>query len=313
MLPVDRAARSPLDDARRKPGLEAHDDHSIISRTPREHDSRAPGPDPRGGPHIVSGLSAHLVLFAAGTVAGTMNVLAGGGSFLTIPLLIFFGLPPTVANGTNRVAILVQNAGAVWSFDRHGVMDSGWIRRAALPALAGVGLGSWAAIRIGEASFQRVLATLMVVFALVILLDPLRTRLSRRGDIAGERAATGEVRALLSGVAFPIAFFGVVIYGGFIEAGVGFLIVALAMLAGLDLVRGNALKVLVVLVYTPVSLVLFASAGKVDWGMGAALAAGNLVGGLLGTHLTVLKGHAWVKRVLVAMILVFAVKLWVAP
>jgi len=98
-----------------------------------------------------------------------------------------------------------------------------------------------------------------------------------------------------------------------VQAGVGFFILALAMLAGFDLVKGNALKVLVVLVFTPLVLVIFAWAGKVDWGMGAVLAAGNLLGGLLGTHLTVLKGHAWVKRVVVVMILVFAVKLWVAP
>ena len=77
--------------------------------------------------------------------------------------------------------------------------------------------------------------------------------------------------------------------------------------------KGNALKVLVVLVFTPLALIIFASAGKVDWGMGAALAAGNLVGGLIGTHLTVLKGHAWVKKVVVVMILAFAAKLWLAP
>jgi len=261
----------------------------------------------------VSDPVAYLLLFAAGSVAGTINVLAGGGSFLTLPLLIFLGLPPTVANGTNRIAILVQNVGAVWSFNRHGVMDWSWIRRAALPALAGAGLGTWAAIRIGDASFQRVLATLMIVFAVVMLLDPLRNRIRRGAADAVGRAAETETPARLSGVAFSATFFGVGVYGGFVQAGVGFFILALAMLAGFDLVRGNALKVLVVLVFTPLALVLFAMAGKVDWGMGIALAGGNLLGGLIGTHLTVLKGHAWVKRVVVVMIVVFALKLWIAP
>ena len=256
---------------------------------------------------------AYLLLFAAGSVAGTINVLAGGGSFLTLPLLIFLGLPPTVANGTNRIAILVQNVGAVWSFNRHGVMDWSWIRRAALPALAGAGLGTWAAIRIGDASFQRVLATLMIVFAVVMLLDPLRNRIRRRAADAVAKEAETETPARLSGVAFSATFFGVGVYGGFVQAGVGFFILALAMLAGFDLVRGNALKVLVVLVFTPLALVLFAMAGKVDWGMGIALAGGNLLGGLIGTHLTVLKGHTWVKRVVVVMIVVFALKLWIAP
>jgi len=261
----------------------------------------------------VSGPLAYLLLFAAGVVAGTINVLAGGGSFLTLPLLIFLGLPATVANGTNRIAILAQNAGAVWSFNRHGVLEWSWVRRAALPALAGAGFGTWAAIRIGDASFQRILALLMAAFAVVILLDPLRGRLTRSPETGRGSGEDEAARPHLSGVAFCIAFFGAGVYGGFVQAGMGFFILALAMLAGLDLVKGNALKVLVVLVYTPLALVLFAAAGKVDWGMGVALAGGNLLGGLLGTHLTVLKGHAWVKRVVVVMILVFALKLWLVP
>lgn len=261
----------------------------------------------------MTGLAAYAVLFVAGLVAGTINVLAGGGSFLTLPLLIFLGLPPTVANGTNRIAILVQNVGAVWSFNRHGVMDWIWIRTAALPALAGAGLGTWAAIRIGDASFQRVLATLMVAFAIVMLLDPLRNRTGRKEAPPKNEAAGVVVRPQLRGLSFSAAFFGVGLYGGFVQAGVGFLILGVAMLAGFDLVKGNALKVLVVLVFTPLALLLFALAGKVDWGMGVALAGGNLLGGLTGTHLTVLKGHAWVKRVVVVMIVVFALKLWIAP
>ena len=261
----------------------------------------------------MSGPVAYLLLFTAGIAAGTINVLAGGGSFITLPLLIFLGLPATVANGTNRIAILAQNLGAVWSFNRHGVMDWSWVRRAALPALAGAGFGTWAAVRIEDASFQRILATLMVIFAVVILLDPLRSRISRGAESAVSPAPDSAVRPRLSGAAFSVAFFGVGLYGGFVQAGVGFLILSLAMLAGLDLVKGNALKVLVVLIFTPLALALFAAAGKVDWGMGVTLAGGNLIGGLIGARLTVLKGHAWVRRIVVVMVLVFALKLWLAP
>jgi len=261
----------------------------------------------------VSDPVAYLLLFVAGGAAGTINVLAGGGSFLTIPLLIFLGLPATVANGTNRIAILAQSVGAVWSFNRHGVMDWSWVRRAALPALVGAGLGTWAAVRIGDDSFQRILATLMIFFAVVILLDPLRNRIRSGAESTVGSATDATVRPRLSGVAFYAAFFGVGLYGGFVQAGLGFLILSLAMLAGLDLVKGNALKVLVVLIFTPLTLALFAAAGKVDWGMGVALAGGNLTGGLIGARLTVLKGHAWVRRVVVVMIVVFALKLWIAP
>jgi uncharacterized membrane protein YfcA len=252
------------------------------------------------------------LLFGVGTVAGTINVLAAGGSFLTLPLLIFLGLPPTVANGTNRVAILVQNVGAVWGFQRHGVMDWNWVKRAAIPAVAGAGFGTWAAVQVGDVSFQRILATLMIAFAVLILLDPLRRRLQRYLPERPAGSGNGPVLRPES-IGFPIVFFFVGVYGGFVQAGVGFLLLTLALLSGLDLVKGNALKVLVVLAFTPVALWIFASAGKVDWALGTALAAGNLLGGLLGTHLTVLKGHAWVRRVVVVMILLFALRLWFVP
>ena len=98
------------------------------------------------------------LLFAAGAVAGVINVVAGGGSFLTLPLLMFMGLPAGVANGTNRVGILVQNVGAVWSFQRHGVLDWRSLLWAALPATFGAAVGVWIALVISDQSFKRVVA-----------------------------------------------------------------------------------------------------------------------------------------------------------
>ena len=257
--------------------------------------------------------AAHLLLFGAGAVAGTLNVVAGGGSFLTLPVMIFLGLPPTVANGTNRVAILVQNVGAVWGFQRYGVMDRSWVRTAALPALAGALIGAWVGIEIGDVLFRRILAALMVVLSLWALWNPLRRRAA--GDGGALAAGDGGALAIdgrLARVGLGLGFFAAGVYGGFVQAGVGFLLLAVSTAGGLDLVRGNALKVLVVLCYTPVALALFGLAGKVDWTAGGTLAAGNLVGGLLGVRLTVLKGHAWVRRVVTAAIIAFAIKLWVS-
>jgi len=246
--------------------------------------------------------TGYLLLFGVGLVAGTLNVLAGGGSFLTLPVMIFLGLPATVANGTNRVAILIQNTGAVWSFRRKGVYSRRWLTWAALPALAGAGLGTWLAVTIGDRSFERVLAALMVVVTIWTVWDPVgrRETTSDLGDGFSPRGRLG----LMAG------FFAAGIYGGFVQAGIGFLILTLTTLGGLDLVRGNSLKVLLILVFTPLSLAVFAATGNVDWGVGAALAGGNLLGGLFGVRLTVLKGHGWVKRVVLLMVIVFAVKLW---
>jgi uncharacterized membrane protein YfcA len=240
-----------------------------------------------------------LALSAAAFVASILNVIAGGGSFLTLPLLIFFGLPAVEANGTNRLGVLAQNVGGVWAFHRHGVLDWRRALRASLPALGGAAFGTWLALHVGDQEFRRILATLMVVITLWTLLD-------RKGEAA---AALARLRHqdLLLGAGFALAG----VYAGFVQAGVGFFILALTTVAGLDLVRGNAVKLLVILATTCLSLGLFAWAGKVDWVAGAALAVGSLTGSLVGVRLTVLKGHAWVRGVVTAAIVVFAVKLWI--
>ena len=242
-------------------------------------------------------LGNYLILLVAGFIAGTLNVVAGGGSFLTLPVLIFMGLPATVANGTNRVAVLTQNVGAVWSFHQHGVMD--WrtsLRSAALPAMIGAWLGAELALRIGDEAFKDTLAFLMVAVTLWTLWDPLKGKLGSSGQRPWWVIA--------------LAFFVVGVYSGFVQAGVGFLILAATTLSGLDLVKGNAVKVLVILATMVVSLWIFASEGKVDWLLGFVLGAGNLAGGLVGVRLTVLKGHGWIKKVVTATVILFALRLW---
>jgi uncharacterized membrane protein YfcA len=251
-------------------------------------------------PHaeLVTPIVELVALAGAGFVASVLNVIAGGGSFLTIPLLIFFGLPATEANATNRLGVLTQNVGGVWGFARHGVLDWHWALRASLPALVGAAVGTGLALQIGDREFRRVLAALMVVVTLWTLLD-------RGGRLAG---ALGDARH--KGVVLAVFFALAGVYAGFVQAGVGFFILALTTVGGLDLVRGNAVKVLVILATTCLSLALFAWEGKVEWVPGAALAVGSLAGSLVGVRLTVLKGHAWVQGVVTVAIVVFAVKLW---
>lgn len=259
-------------------------------------------------PDLLPQLLPHLALFGAGLVAGALNVIAGGGSFLTLPVLIFFGLPPTEANGTNRVGIFIQNVGAVWGFHRYRLLDWRWALAAAGPATVGAGLGTWAALGVSDEAFRRILAFLMVAVTLWTLFssDP-----GRRGADGGERAAGPAPRPSRRRLALlALGFFAVGLYGGFVQAGVGFFILAVTTASGLDLVRGNAVKVLTVLIFTTLSLAIFAWQGKVHWIPGLVLAAGNLLGGLVGVRLTVLKGHRWVKGVVTAAVIAFAVKLW---
>lgn len=237
-------------------------------------------------------------LALVGVVAGFLNVLAGGGSLLTLPLLIFFGLPAATANGTNRVAIFCQNIFAITGFKKQGVFP---IRLALLcipPALIGSYLGANLAITVDEMLFKRLLALVMVGVLIFMAFDPMK-----RFRI--EEVPMTPVRFCI----LIVSFFAVGVYGGFVQAGVGFLIITALLVHGLDLVRINAVKVLVIFAFTVVALAVFVFHGQVDYVLGLSLAAGNSLGGWIGTHYAVKKGHEWIKRFVIVTVLIFAVRL----
>jgi uncharacterized membrane protein YfcA len=241
-----------------------------------------------------------LVLLAgAGLVAGALNVVAGGGSFLTLPVLLFLGLPAAVANGTNRVGVLAQNVSGVWGYHRHGALDWGFALWAGVPAVIGAGLGAWLALQVPDFAFTRILSFAMLAMTLWSVWK------SRGGPAARPTGGAGPGQALTL-----IGFFFIGVYGGFIQAGVGFVILALTSATGLDLIRGNAVKVLAVLLMTVLSLLIFAGSGTVDWPRGLALGVGNFAGGLVGVRMAVLRGQRWLERVVAATVILFALLLW---
>lgn len=238
------------------------------------------------------------VLALIGVLAGILNVLAGGGSLLTLPLLIFLGLPATTANGTNRIAILVQNLFAVSGFQKHRVLPWRLAWLCAAPAVAGSFLGARLAVQIDESLFRRLLAGIMLAVLAFTLWDPMR---NRRFNV--EHLSGGRIVILLT------SFFGIGVYGGFIQAGVGFLIITALLFHGLDLVQTNAVKVLVVFCFTLIALAVFIRHGQVNYPLGITLAAGNAAGGWLAAGLAVKKGHAWIKRIVSLAVVLFALKL----
>jgi uncharacterized membrane protein YfcA len=241
--------------------------------------------------------AAGLGLVAVGFVASALNVVAGGGSFLTLPALIFLGLPAGEANATNRVGVVAQNVGAAWGFHRHRVLDWRWALAVTVPGLLGTALGAALALRVADKDLQRFLALTMVAMTLWTLFAP-RTRPPAPAS-APSRTWLVHGFSLLVGV-----------YAGFVQAGAGLLFLALTTLAGLDLVRGNAAKALSMFFQTLLSLAIFAASGTVRWPEGVALALGSLAGSLLGVHLTVLKGQRWLERVVAVTVITLAVRLW---
>lgn len=242
------------------------------------------------------------VLAAVGFVSGFLNILAGGGSLLTLPLLIFLGLPATVANATNRVGILCQNIFAIGSFRRHGVLPMKLALLCTAPALFGSYLGALWAVAIDERLFQRLLAAIMIGVLIIIMLDPAKR-------LQGKEQHFTPVRLAI----LLVSFFFIGIYGGFVQAGVGFLIIPALLVHGFDLVRTNAVKIFVILAFTVPALAVFVWHDQVDWLLGLVLAAGNASGGWVASHVAVKKGHDWIKRVVSATVLILALKLLVSP
>ncbi len=239
-----------------------------------------------------------LALLLVGFVSGFLNILAGGGSLLTLPLLIFLGLPATIANATNRVGVLCQNVFAVVSFRRQRVLPLRLALFCSAPAIVGSYIGARWAVDIDERLFQRLLAVIMVGILIYTLVDPMKNRQ------VGELKITWLRGAVLVG-----SFFLIGIYGGFIQAGVGFLIISALMLHGIDLVRTNAVKILVVLIFTIPALAVFVAHGQVNWPLGLALAVGNSTGGWVASRLAVKKGHDWIKKFVALTVFAFALKL----
>jgi len=245
-------------------------------------------------------LNVGLIL-VTGVVAGFMNTLGGGGSLLTLPMLIFLGSPAAVANGTNRIALIVQNVVGVSNFRRKGFFYPKLGTILAIPAVFGSFLGARLAISIPEELFQKILAVIMIVVLVLILTRPEKKFLK---EIKGENLSTARL------IVSILVFFGVGLYGGFINAGVGFvIIVALTLITGMSLVKINSLKLFIVLIYIFSSFIVFLVHGKVDWILGLTLAIGNALGAYLGSNFAVSKGDKWIRVFIVIAILSMSAKL----
>ncbi|MBY5926357.1 MULTISPECIES: sulfite exporter TauE/SafE family protein [unclassified Halomonas] len=237
-------------------------------------------------------------LLTAGIVAGFINVLAAGGSMLTLPLLMFLGLPPQVANGTNRVSITLQSVSAVANFFRAGARHIGLSLRLSVPAVLGSMLGVWLALQVSDALFETILMVVMVAAAVIMLLP--QPKIDTR-PLTVERLTPG----------IYLAMFVIGIYGGFLQVGVGilFMIVLYRMLK-IDLGQVNAFKVLIILVYTLPALGIFLWHDQVRWSYGLVLAAGSMTGAWLAVKVNMSsRGAMVVKWLTVAVIAVIILRL----
>ncbi|MCK6605670.1 MAG: sulfite exporter TauE/SafE family protein [Ignavibacteriaceae bacterium] len=236
-----------------------------------------------------------IVLFFTGIFMGLLNVMSGGASLLTLPLLIFFGLDSSVANATNRVSIVVQNLTGVISFTKEKITDfrSAWLL--ALLTVPGSVLGAALSLKVTNEAFQKVLGVMNIIFV-ILLMIPVKRR-ERKDE-------------KLSKWVYP-AMTAIGFYGGFIQAGAGIFIMAtLKLFSAWDLVKINAQKVVIATVFTIPAFTVFLLSGKIIWDLGISLALGSIIGAWLATQLSIKKGEKAVKVMLIITILVITVWLF---
>lgn len=231
-----------------------------------------------------------LLLVVGGVAAGLINAVAGGGSSLTVPLLVLAGVPGNDANGSNRVGILTSNAAAATAFRRLGVRG---LSRS-LPVLAPIIVGSLVGVvgitRLTDDTFERVFGILMLPIIFLSIRKP-------KPKLDAEPWSTPLTATV---------FFGVGLYGGAVQAGVGLVMLAALTRAGYDLVTANNVKVVANLTLTAVALPVFIIQGNVRWLQALILAAGLTAGAWIGAHAAVKGGERFIRAVMVVAALLLA-------
>jgi uncharacterized protein len=239
------------------------------------------------------------LLIVSGILTGFINTLAGGGSVISLSVLMFLGLPPQVANGTNRIGVLFQTLSSTGSFRHYKVLNLKEGIRLAIPAVVGSLMGAQLAVDINQQVFNTVIAILLVLIMILMFIKPSQW-IKGNEELIGKRP--GWIQLLV--------FFGIGLYGGFIQVGVGyFLLAGIVLGAGYNLVKANALKVWIVLLYTPFALAVFIMNDQVNWAFGLVHAIGNVIGAMVAARMAVKRGAEFVRWVIVAFIVISAADL----
>ncbi len=241
----------------------------------------------------------YVLIVLVGVISGFINTLAGSGSLITLPLLIFAGLPANVANGTNRIAILLQSIVGAGSFKNKKVFEwreGVWLT---IPATIGAFIGALVAVDLDEKLMNRLIGFLLVCMFVIILVNPEKWLKEQAGTIRAKPS-----------IFQLIIFFAIGFYGGFIQAGVGFFLLAgLVMGAGFDLLKANAIKIMIVTGFTIVALAVFIVNNQVNYTLGLILGIGSMLGAWIAAHIAVKQGVKFIRWFLLVVVLIFAIKL----
>lgn len=251
-------------------------------------------------------LLPYLLLFVGSIIAGVMNTVGGGGSVITLPLMILTGIPANIANATNRVGVIAQNSMAIWQFRRGGVRDGGLSWRLVLIGVPGCVLGAIVAARVPARHFDLILAVLMLGLLPLFLAKP-KPRLVEEGAAEDSWSSLSPVRKASLLVAFLFLGF----YAGFLQAGVGILIlVALGAVMRIDLIRANMIKLVFILIQQILAFAIFLREDiAIHWRAAGVLLVGQTIGAYMGSWVALKKGEVWMNRIIVVSLVLTSAKL----
>lgn len=241
------------------------------------------------------------LLILAGIIAGFINVIAGSGSFISLPVMIFLGIPAPIANGTNRIAIFFQNLVSARSFHKNKLLPLKQALWLSLPSIAGSLAGAQIAVDIDKKVMETAIGIIMLIMLFFMFYKPGKWLKSHKAD--------NETGVTLKWWHFVLFFF-IGIYGGFIQAGVGvFLLTGLVLAVNYDTVRSNAIKAFINLLFTPFALIIFILNSQVDYKSGLILTAGSVIGAFIATKTAIKWGAGYVRWIVVSVIVFSSVKL----
>jgi uncharacterized membrane protein YfcA len=245
----------------------------------------------------VSYIQLLAIMLAAG-VGGAVNAVAGGGTLVTFPTIVWLGVPPLVANATSTVALWPGAAGSMWAYRSELTGVRGWALRFAVPSVLGGAAGAWLLLATPAHEFERIVPFLVLAATMLFLLQGLVTRGAREGILHPER------RRALAAPSAPllIAQVAVAVYGGYFGAGIGILMLAALGAMGLtNIHQMNGLKNWGGLCINAIAALMFAVSGIVNWPVAGAMAIGGIAGGYGGARLAQRAGQARVRRAVVVV------------
>jgi uncharacterized protein len=240
-----------------------------------------------------------LILFSASAAAGAINSIAGGGTLLTFPTLIFVGTPSIVANATSTVSLWPGSAAGFVGYRREVRPAFKWLRLLILPSVLGGALGAWLLLRTTERAFTH-LAPFLLLFGTIVFMS--RQAMARW--LPSHRFETPTGSRL---VAAWLLQFGVALYGGYFGAGIGILMLAILDFLGLpDIHASNGLKNFLAFCINSVAAAYFALYGRVDWMLALVMLPGAIVGGYAGAHAGRRVSPQTVRKIVIAIGFVFS-------